>query len=124
MKRGLGPTGVVRAQAGPWTGGVLANHAWWIAGCSSRPNISTSFVQPFASEPTATAWRVVLPAEASRDWKRSDASVPLTLLVGKVLRLGGLRVQVSGGPRNFAGHIDNGPPGCGARLTLTKMFAR
>jgi hypothetical protein len=54
----------------------------------------------------------------------SDASVPLTLLVGKVLRLGGLGVQVSGGPRDFAGHIDNRPPGCGSRLTLTMMFAR
>ena len=121
---GLGPTGVVLAQAGPWTYGVLANHVWSIAGSSSRPDISTSFVQPFASYTTPTAWSFVLQAEASHDWKRSDTSVPVTFLVGKVLRLGGLPVQVSGGPRYFVSHFDNGPRGWGARLTLTMMFPR
>lgn len=121
---GLGPTGVALAQAGPWTYGVLANHVWSIAGSSSRPDISTSFVQPFASYTTPTAWSFVLQAEASHDWKGSDTSVPVTFLVGKVLRFGGLPVQISGGPRYFVSHFDNGPRGWGARLSLTMMFPR
>ena len=52
-KWGLGPTGVVLTQRGPWTTGALANHVWSVGGESSRADISSTFVQPFLSYTTA-----------------------------------------------------------------------
>lgn len=123
-KWGLGPTGVVLVQAGPWTYGALANHIWSVAGSSSRASVNTSFVQPFAVYTTPTAWSIGLQAEATYDWTRSDASVPMTFFVGKVIRVGGLPVQISGGPRYFLSHFDNGARGWGARLSVTLAFPR
>lgn len=123
-KWGLGPTGVLLVQSGPWTYGALANHIWSVAGSSDRPSVSSSFVQPFAVYTTPTAWSVGLQAEATYDWKRSDASVPMTFFVGKVVRIGGLPVQISGGPRYYVSHFDNGARGWGARLSVTFVFPR
>jgi hypothetical protein len=123
-KWGLGPTGVVLTQAGPWSYGVLGNHVWSVAGSSSRPSISTSFVQPFLVYTTPTAWSLGVQAEATYDWRQSDASVPVTVFAGKVMRIGGLPIQITGGPRYFVTHFDNGPKGWGARLSLTMMFPR
>lgn len=123
-KWGLGPTGVVLTQAGPWTYGALGNHVWSVAGSSSRPGISASFLQPFLIYTTPTAWSLGVQAEATYDWRQADASVPITLFAGRVLRIGGLPVQIAGGPRYFVSHFDNGPKGWGARLSLTMMFPR
>src|SRR5690606_122828 len=35
-KWGVGPTGVVLKQSGPWTVGMLANQVWSVAGSDSR----------------------------------------------------------------------------------------
>jgi hypothetical protein len=43
-KWGLGPTGVVLTQVGPWTYGVLGNPVWSVEVSSSRPNVSSTFV--------------------------------------------------------------------------------
>jgi hypothetical protein len=123
-KWGLGPTGVALRQDGQWTYGALANHVWSVAGSSSRPDVSTTFVQPFAAYTTPTAWSFVLQAEATYDWERKDASVPVGVFVGKVLRIGGLPVQVVGGPRYYVSHFDNGPRGWGARLSVVLMLPR
>jgi hypothetical protein len=123
-KWGLGPTGVVLTQAGPWTYGVLGNHVWSVAGADSRPDISASFVQPFLIYTTPTAWSVGVQAEATYDWKQSESSVPVTVFAGRVLRIGGMPVQIIGGPRYFVSHFDNGPKGWGARLSVTLMFPR
>jgi hypothetical protein len=121
---GLGPTGVALRQQGPWTFGALANHVWSIGGSSTRPDISTTFVQPFTTYTTADGWSFTLQAEASYDWERSDASIPVTALVGKVLRLGPMPIQINLGPRYYVSHFDNGPKGWGARLSVTLLFPR
>lgn len=123
-KWGLGPTGVALKQAGPWTYGALANHVWSVAGSSSRPDVNRSFLQPFLTYTTPSAWSFVLQAEASYDWEQSAASVPVGMFVGKVLRIGGLPVQFIGGPRYYASHFDNGPKGWGARFSVTLLFPR
>jgi hypothetical protein len=123
-KWGLGPTGVALRQDGPWTYGVLGNHVWSVAGSSSRPDVSATFVQPFLSYTTPTAWTFVLQAEATHDWERGDTSVPVGAFVGKLMRIGGLPVQVVGGPRYYASHFDNGPRGWGARLNVTVLLPR
>jgi hypothetical protein len=48
-KWGIGPTGVVLRQQGPWTMDGLANHIWSVAGDEYRADVSQSFLQPFVS---------------------------------------------------------------------------
>jgi hypothetical protein len=55
-KWAAGPTGVALVQRGPWTVGTLANHLWSFAGEGDRADVNQSFVQPFASYTTQTAW--------------------------------------------------------------------
>jgi hypothetical protein len=121
---GLGPTGVALRQHGPWTFGALANHVWSIGGSSARPDLSTTFVQPFMTCTTPDGWSFTLQAEASYDWERSDASIPVTALVGKVLRIGPMPVQINVGPRYYVSHLENGAKGWGARLSVTLLFPR
>ena len=48
-KWGLGPTGVVLKQSGPWTVGLLAGHVWSVAGNDSRADVSATTLQPFGN---------------------------------------------------------------------------
>ena len=48
-KFGLGLTGVILKQSGPWTVGVLANHIWSVADDDARADVNNTFFQPFMS---------------------------------------------------------------------------
>src|SRR5206468_7964292 len=67
-KWGAGPTGVALKQQGPWTYGALANHIWSFAGNNGRPDISATFLQPFVTYTTPTAWSFMLNTESTYDW--------------------------------------------------------
>ena len=64
-KWGLGPTGVVLKQSGPWTYGMLFNHIWDVAGDDKRADINNTFLQPFISYTTPTAWTYALQTEST-----------------------------------------------------------
>jgi hypothetical protein len=64
-KWGAGPTAVALRQAGPWTIGFLGNHIWSFAGDGDRDNISRTFLQPFMTYTTPTAWSFVLQTEST-----------------------------------------------------------
>jgi hypothetical protein len=51
-KCGIGPTGVVLKQSGPWTMGLLAGHIWSVAGDGNRADVSSTTLQPFFSYTT------------------------------------------------------------------------
>ena len=55
-KRGIGPTIVLLKQKGQLTYGLLANHIWSVAGGDSRADVNNTFLQPFVSYTTPTAW--------------------------------------------------------------------
>ena len=48
-KYGAGPTAVILKQEHGWTYGALANHVWSYAGDSLRPEVNSTFLQPFIS---------------------------------------------------------------------------
>lgn len=121
---GLGPTGVALRQVGHWTYGALANHIWSVAGPSDRPDINTSFLQPFVTYTTSDAWGFTLQAEATYDWEGRDASVPVGMFVSKLIRVGSQAVQFAGGPRYYVGHFDNGPQGWGLRFVVILLFPK
>lgn len=123
-KWGLGPTGVVLVQEGPWTYGALANHVWSVAGDSDRSHVNASFLQPFVSYTTPTAWTLTLQTESTYDWRASQWSIPIHGLATRVVNLGGQLVSVGGGLRYWAESGDSGPEGFGGRLMVTLLFPR
>ena len=123
-KWGAGPTAVVLKQSGPWTYGALANHIWSFAGDSDRNDISNTFLQPFVSYTTPTAWGIALQTEATYDWKAEQWNVPLGLFVSKVTRLGKQMISIQAGPRYYVESTPNGPEGWGFRANLTFLFPR
>ena len=122
-KLGIGPTGVVLKQQGPWTYGGLANHIWSVAGGGCQ-EISSTFLQPFLAYTTPTAWTFALNTESTYDWRRDDWSVPINATVAKLIRLGKLPVSLTGGVRYWAEEQDNGPQGWGLRFVLTFLFPK
>lgn len=91
---------------------------------SGRPDIHASFLRPVMCCTTPSAWSFTLQAEATCDWERDEVSVPVGACVGKVLRLGQLQMQVSGGPCHHVAHFDNGPRGWDARPAVTFILPR
>lgn len=123
-KWGIGPTGVVLSQQGPWTVGVLANHVWSVAGDSDRASVNASFVQPFVTYITQARTTFILNTESLYDWRTSQWAVPISFNVSQLLRLGDQLLQVGAGVRYWADSPDKGPSGWGVRFTLTFLFPR
>jgi len=123
-KWGIGPTAVALRQQGPWTSGLLGNHIWSVAGNSDRRDISTTFLQPFLSFTTPTAWTFTLQSESTYDWEGSEWQVPIRGVATKVTRIGNQLVSVGGGVNYWLESADNGPEGWGLRLTMTFLFPR
>lgn len=122
-KWGLGPTGVALKQSGPWTFGMLANHIWSVGGSGST-DISTTFLQPFMSFTTPTAWSYTLQTETTYDWKGEQWTVPVNALVSKVTKVGGQLVQIGGGVRYWADTTTASPERWGLRLSVTLLFPK
>lgn len=123
-KWGAGPTGVVLVQRRPWTVGGLANHIWSFAGEGGRADVNASFVQPFASYTTPSAWTVSLTSESAYDWRSERWAVPINATVSKIVRLGPLPVSVFGGLRWWLDAPPGGPEGLGLRLGATVLLPR
>jgi len=123
-KWGLGPTAVLLKQESGWTYGALGNHIWSVAGDSARPDISTTFLQPFLSYTTPSAWTYAANTESTYDWKNKQWSVPLNLLVSKVTKIDSQLINVGGGVRYWADGPDSGPHGWGLRFVVTLLFPK
>jgi hypothetical protein len=104
--------------------GALANHLWSFAGDDDRGDINTTFVQPFLSYTTATAWTYTLQSESFYDWDNHQWLIPIRAVVSKVTRVGSQLVSIGGGINYWVESPDGGPEGWGARLTITLLFPR
>ena len=120
----LGPTGVVLKQSGPWTVGVLANHLWSVQNRGRLSDVNTSFVQPFVSYTTPSAWSATLQTETTYDWQGEQWAVPINFLVGKVLKLGDQLVSVGAGVRYWAQGPEQGPHGWAGRVVFTILLPK
>lgn len=118
---GVGATGVALRQQGPWTYGALANH---IVDVGGDVDINSTFVQPFVTYTTPTAWTFALNSEATYDWESKQWSVPVNAVVSKVVTLGGQPVSLGAGVRYWAESAPGGPEGWGARFVVTFLFPR
>ncbi|WP_242479021.1 transporter [Lamprobacter modestohalophilus] len=119
-----GPTAVALRQRGPWTLGTLTNHLWSFAGDDDRADINTTFVQPFLSYTTPTAWTYTLQSESFYDWEEGEWLVPVRAVVSKLIRVGKLPVSIAGGVNYWAESPAGGPEGWGGRITFTLLLPR
>jgi hypothetical protein len=120
----LGPTGVVLKQSGRWTVGVLANHLWSVQNRGRLDDVNNSFVQPFISYTTPTAWTATLQTETSYDWQNEQLAVPINFVVTKILKLGDQLVSVGAGVRYWAEGPEQGPQGWAGRVVFTLLLPK
>lgn len=122
-KWGLGPTGVVLKQQGPWTYGALANHLWDVGGSGRQP-ISATFLQPFLTWGGLGKGQTLgVNAESTYDWKHHQWTVPVNLFYSKVSRIGSQLVSYTAGVRGYGARPDGGPD-WGFRLQLTLLYPK
>lgn len=123
-KWALGPSVVALRQNGPWTVGGLANHITSVAGASDRADINSSFIQPFVSYTTPTAWTYTLQTEATYDWEGEQWSLPVSAVATKVSSFGSQLFSAGVGLRYWADAPDGAPEGLGVRLIFTLLFPK
>lgn len=123
-KLGLGPTAVALKQSDGWTYGALANHIWSVAGEGDRPDVSSTFIQPFINYTTSDAWTFALNTESSYDWKNDQWAVPINFQVSKLVKFGEQPVNFTAGARYWAVSPDNGAEGWGFRVAITMLFPK
>ncbi|MFV8782108.1 transporter [Microbulbifer sp. SA54] len=123
-KWGIGPTGVVLKQTGPWTMGALANHIWSFTGSSDRDDVNSTFIQPFLAYNTPTSWTFTLQTESTYDWETEQWNVPVHFLVAKLFKVGKQTYQIQAGPRYYAESPDGGAQDWGFRMSWIMLFPK
>jgi hypothetical protein len=103
---------------------VLANHIWSFAGDDDRSDVNSTFLQPFLSYTTRTAWTFGLNTESTYDWTNDEWSVPINATVAKLVKFGHQPVSFTVGARYWAQTPDNGPEGWGFRGVVTLLFPK
>lgn len=122
-KWGAGPTGLILKQAAGWTYGVLANHIWSYAGENSRPNISSTFVQPFVGYTWPDSTGLTLTSESTYDWSHDQWTVPLNLVLSHIFKFGAQPVSFQFGARYYPVRGDSAAS-WGARLAIIFLFPK
>ncbi len=123
-KFGIGPTMVVLKQKRGWTYGALLNHIWSVAGDDTRSDVSSTFLQPFLSYTTRTAWTIGINTESSYDWTAEQWAVPIHFTVSKLVKFGNQPMSFGVGPRCWATSPAGGPQNCVVRFVVTALFPR
>lgn len=123
---GAGPTLLVLRQQGGATYGVLANHIWSFAGVGDnrRPEVNSTFVQPFFAYTTRTATTFTVNTESTYNWKDGQWTIPVNLQVSHLYTFGTQRVSLGGGVRVYAARDAPYPqgPDWGLRFVATLLF--
>lgn len=123
----IGPTAVVLKQTGPFTYGALVNHLWSFArtGNVERADVNQTYLQPFLSYTTRTAFTFGVSSESSANWEAEDDTwtVPVLVNISKITRLGPFPFSLGGGVGVFAAKPDGGPE-WKLRMTATLILPR
>jgi hypothetical protein len=121
-KFGTGATVVILKQRKGYTVGALANHIWSVAGDDDRADVNATFMQPFLSYTTKTAWTYTLNTESTYDWNGHQWTVPILFNVAKLVRFGKQPVSVGVGLKCWVTTPSGGPQGCSPRFSFTPLY--
>jgi len=111
-KWSAGVSGVLLAQPGDWTLGVLANNVWSFAGDSDREDVNKGLVQYFIVRQLGGGWYVNSAPIITVDWKAESGqqwTVPFGAGAGKLLFLGKLPLNLQAGAYYNVAKPDGGP---------------
>lgn len=111
-KWSAGVSGVVLAQPGDWTLGLLANNVWSYAGDSDREDVNKGLIQYFVVRQLGRGWYVNSAPIITVDWKADEGQkwkVPVGAGGGKLLFLGRLPVNIQSQAYYFVAKPDAGP---------------
>jgi hypothetical protein len=127
-KWSAGPTAVVLKQSGQWTYGALINHLWSFAdtGDIARNDVDQTYLQPFLAYTTKTAVTYNISSESTANWEAASGeewTVPITLSVSKVTKLGPFPFSFSVGAGVFVETPEGGPE-WRLRFTATLILPR
>lgn len=111
----LGVSGIAVKVSGPWTYGVLAHHLRDFESSPSTP-IEETFVWPWVSYTTPSAWTFSATSEALYDATAGDWLVPVDLVVSKLTQSGNIPINWQLSLGYWAKSPANGPGG--ARVSL------
>jgi len=123
-KLGLGPTFIGLQVAGPITYGLLLNHYWSVAGNSSRPDVTITYIQPFFDYTTEKAVTFELTTETFYDWESEQWTVPLILTANKVVTLGKQLAMIGGGLRYWTDDNMYNPKGLAFNISFYLLFPK
>jgi len=119
-----GPTGVLLRQESGFTYGLLFNHLWSFAGNDNRENVSATFLQPFLGYTTKTYTTLMVNTESTYDWKNSQWTVPVNIMLNQMLKIGaGQPISLQLGYRTYTEAPEYGPD-WGLRFAMTFLFPR
>jgi hypothetical protein len=126
---GIGPTGVVLKQQGPWTYGILANHIWSIGrdisftAIDGNSDVSNTFLQPFVNYNFGKGLSATLNTESTFNWRARQWTVPINVMVAQIIPIGGQPISFQFGGRAYAAG-PQGTPRWGLRFTMTFLFPK
>jgi len=120
---GMGPTGVILEQSGPWTYGALANHIWSFARDDRRKEVNRTFLQPFLAYTTKSATTFNLNTESTYDWDDDQWTVPIQAGISQLVKLGQLPVSIGLFGRYWAEGPESAPD-WSIRFVFTFLFPK
>ena len=119
---GAGPTAVALRQTDAWTYGTLLSHIWSVAGWGDT-SLNASSIQPFLNFTTDSLMTFGIGSESAYDWTAGQWVVPLDATVSRLIRVGGLPIDIAVGARSYL-ERPTGGPNWGVRATLTFMLPK
>ena len=94
-----------------------------LAGQGDRTNVSSTFVQPFVAYTTKTYSTLTVNMESTYDWKNSQWTAPMNLMLSQLLKIGGKPISFQlGGRLSF--DKPAGGPDWGLRFAVTFLFPK
>lgn len=120
---GVGPTFIALKQSGKLTYGALMNQLWAADTPSDRSTINQMFLQPFIAYIPGGGWTYTLNSESSYDFTGEQWTVPINVMVTKMIKLGKQQAQWQLGARYYPEAPQNGPE-WGVRFGLVLLFPK
>ncbi len=111
-KWSAGVSGVVLAQPGDWTIGMLANNVWSFAGDSEANKVNKGLLQYFIVRQLGNGWYLNTAPIITVDWTAAEGQkwkVPIGAGGGKLFFLGPLPVNIQSQAYYFVAKPDAGP---------------
>lgn len=123
-KWGIGPSAVLLTQRSRWTYGGLANHIESYAGEDSRPDISSTFLNPFISRGFEGGWTLGTQLEHTFDHENDQNTGVWSVFLSKVIRVGDQNMSIGIIPKYWYQDSAGSPEGFAIRANLTLLFPR